>query len=71
MAEVEDAASSKNPLNRLRNFETTVRKEEATAKDWEQNWGFMKVQGCLCAAAPSMSEMMLRRTLRFRVHDSN
>jgi hypothetical protein len=43
----EDAASSKNPLNRLRNFEATIKKEEAMAKDWEKSWGFMKVNSAL------------------------
>jgi len=44
MGEVEDQASSKNPLNRLRNWEATVRKEMAVAKDWDDNWGFLRAK---------------------------
>eukprot|EP00287_Rhodomonas_sp_CCMP768_P008289 CAMPEP_0196720110 /NCGR_PEP_ID=MMETSP1091-20130531/2952_1 /TAXON_ID=302021 /ORGANISM="Rhodomonas sp., Strain CCMP768" /LENGTH=149 /DNA_ID=CAMNT_0042061231 /DNA_START=17 /DNA_END=466 /DNA_ORIENTATION=+ len=32
----------KNPLNRMRNYETQIKKETAVQKEWDGCWGFMK-----------------------------
>uniref|UniRef100_A0A7S0HPW6 Uncharacterized protein n=1 Tax=Hanusia phi TaxID=3032 RepID=A0A7S0HPW6_9CRYP len=39
---MEDAASSKNPLNQMRNWEAVIMKENAVMREWEGSWGFMR-----------------------------
>ena len=65
MGDEMDQASSKNPLNRLRNFETTVRKEMAVAKAWEKSWGFMKADAQDTVSTHTASIKSLASDLKF------